>query len=389
MGHFAEAYLARHGITSTHTSGELVPDRWYTTDPAARLVSSAAPGYGGTTAAEHAAPGDFLPRDPTLANKLEEAKRLPGLESSEDLAVIHGGPVTHLTQDVTAKLDARYGKDKWIVKAYGDDAAAGYGIYFPQRAEQIRREARAEIADAGHHLAKYGFELERDESGRVVGLRHQNGDRYRFGRVVRDEDTGQLRHVGSAEYEATIYDDARHWADRAAFAAGHEQGAMLPGGGTEFMAQPAFDVVGVSEAERAAGRTIAPGEGRVHVVTRGGKAEVVPHATWIKGEHLPVVFETGDTRAMAEAARKAIEALPESERQGQIYAPDVLKAADGYKVVEANPANHTGSSGYLGNNPLVIDAYVSHLTGRTPGHVRFVRQLLTRRAKPPAAAAGG
>jgi hypothetical protein len=60
-----------------------------------------------------------------LRHKLDEAKPLPGLEASEDINVIAGSPVTHLTPDVMAKMDQRYGKGKWIIKAYGDDAAAG------------------------------------------------------------------------------------------------------------------------------------------------------------------------------------------------------------------------------------------------------------------------
>jgi hypothetical protein len=237
-------------------------------------------------------------------------------------------------------------------------------VFFPQRAEQIRRDAQDTIWTAGSQVARYGIQLDRDKAGRVIGLKHEGGDTYKF---------------GSKEYTDTIDGDVRHWADRAAAAAGSERGAELPGGGHEFMAQPAFAAVGVSDADRAAGKTIAPGEGRVHIVTWNGKAELVPHATWIKGEPLPVVFENADTKAMAQAAVDAVNTLPESERQGQIYAPDILKAEGGHKVVEANPANDTGSSGYLGNNPLVIDSYVSHLTGRDPAHVRFIRKLLGSR----------
>ena len=47
--------------------------------------------------------------------------------------------------------------------------------------------------------------------------------------------------------------------------------------------------------------------------------------------------------------------------------------------MEANPSNTVGGSGYIGDNPLVIDAYVSHMTGREPAHVKFIRDLLTKR----------
>mgnify|MGYP002784669550 CR=1 FL=1 len=360
VAEFVGPYLARHGISLVNTFD-------LGADAGRPLVSSLSPSQGATE--DRGKAGDYLPADPGLANKLEEAKSLPGLEKSEDINVVAGKTVTHLTDDVIGKLDERYGQGRWIVKAYGDDAAAGYGVYFPQYAAQLRRSAQDAIWGAGEQLARYGFALDRDASGAVTGIVHSGGDRYAF---------------GSPEYERTIGGEVRAAADRAAAAAPHERGVELPGGGKEFMAQPAFSVVGISDADRAAGMTIKPGqEGRVHVVTRNGRAEVVPHSTWLKQEPLPVVFESEDTRAMAQAAVDAINSLPESERAGQIYAPDIVRTADGYKVVEANPANHTGSSGYLGDNPLVIDAYVSHLTGRTPAHVQFVRGLLTSRDSKP------
>lgn len=359
MPDLAKGYLDRYGIIPVYDDAF---------DPSTRAISSMSPAYGGR---EEFHAGDFTPKDPTLKDKLKEAKNLPGLESSEDINVIMGRPVTQLTPDVVAKMDERFGKGKWIIKAYGDEAAAGYGIFFPQRVAQIQKDAQAEIWSAGENLSRYGFQLARDKEGKVVGIQHSGGDLYEF---------------GSDKYDTAIYGDARYWADRASGAAAQEQGAMLPGGGKEFMAQPAFEAVGISDEERARGVTGAEGgkgEGRVHIVTRNGRAEIVPHSTWIKGDHLPVVFENDDTRAMAQAALDAINALPESERQGQIYAPDIMRSKDGYKVVEANPANSTGSSGYLGNNPFIIDAYVSHLTGREPAHTRFIRSLLTKKSAEP------
>lgn len=353
---FANSYLNKHGISLVNTFA-------WDVEKGSPVVSSSSPSQGGMEPRDE---NDFTPKDPTLANKLDEAKNLPGLEASEDLNKVMGHKVTHLTPQVIDKLNEQYGHGKWIVKAYGDDAAAGYGIFFPQRAQQIRQDAQNTIWNAGSEIAQYGFKLARDKNNKVIGIEHQGGDLYKF---------------DDPKYQQRIFGDVRHWGDLAEQAAAHEQGAELPGGGHEFMAQPAFNVVGVSEADRAAGKTIAPGEGRVHVVTRNGKAEIVPHSTWIKGEHLPVVFENEETRAMAKAAHEAISKLPESERNGQIYAPDVVKTADGYKVVEANPANHTGSSGYLGDNPFIIDSYVSHMTGRSPAHVRFVRNLLSKRTK--------
>lgn len=372
MGDFAEAYLDRHGITPVFQAGSVNPE-----EP---LISSLTPSESDEAAAAAArkSAGDFVPADPSWgADKLQEAQHLPGLESSEDVGAIMGRPVTHLTPDVLAKMDERYGAGKWVVKPYGDEAYAGFGIFFPQRVAQISQDARDTLWASGAELAKYGFGHLRDDRGQVVGIKHRGGDEYRF---------------GTPQYEQIIQGDARVWADRAAAAAPNEHAPHLPGrdmdvGGKtahvagQYMAQPAFAAVGVSDADRAAGRTIAPGEGRVHIVTRDGKAEVVPHATWVKGEWLPVVFESDDTRAMARAAVDAINALPESERQGQVYAPDVLRAEGGYKVVEANPSAAGGASGYLGDSPFVIDSYVSHVTGREPMHVRFIRRLLSARAK--------
>lgn len=363
MPGFAKAYLDRHGITPV-TMGTL-PAMW-----GKKLVSSVAPSVEGIPSRGEVGgkAEDVHPTLPTLKDKLEEAKSLPGLGKSEDVHKLLGKEVKGFSPDVVAKLDDTYGKGQWIVKSYGDEAYAGYGIFFPQRVAQINQDAKNTVWTSGQELSKYGFSHLRDESGKIVGVRHEGGDEYRFGR---GDD-------GKPTISDTIHGDARKWALAAAEAAPHEKETSFPEG--SFMAQPAFPVVGVSDADRAAGRTHeGTGEGRVHVVTRNGKAEVVPHSTWIKGEHLPVVFEDDNTRSMAKAALDAVNALPESERQGQLYAPDIVKTAEGHRAVEANPANEAGASGYLADNPFIIDSYVSHVTGREPAHVKFIRKLLTSR----------
>lgn len=351
MGHFMEAYLARNGIVAT--TGD-------TSDPDLPIVSAlGAPD-------RYVADLDFKPSEMYYTNKLDEARDLPGLETSEDISKLMGKEVTHLNDEVIAKLDETYGKGQWIVKCYDDNAAAGYGIFFPQRAAAVRQDAQARIWTAGEHLGKYGFKLARDPDGRVQGLVHESGDIY---------------HFGSEEYEKTIDGDARHWAEHARAAAEHEYGAMLPEG--SFMAQPAFPAVGISDADRAAGKTWhEKNEGRVHLVTRpDGNVEVIPHSTWLKGGNLPVVFEDEDTKAMAEAARDAISKLPHAARKGQVYAPDIMKTADGYRVVELNAQGDNNGSGYLHDNHFTIDSYTSYLTGRVPMHVQFIRQLLTKKQK--------
>jgi hypothetical protein len=350
MGHFMEAYLARNGIIAV--TGD-------TSDPDSKLISALGK-------PDKYVAGDFKPKNDAFKDKLDESKHLPGLEKSEDISTLMGEKVTHLSQKTLDKLDETYGKGKWIVKCYDDNAAAGYGISFPQRAAAIVQDARNTIWTAGERLGNYGFELNRDKDNKIIGLKHRSGDTYDF---------------GSEKYTSTIGGDARHWADRAALAANHEQGTMLPEGA--FMVQPAFEAVGISDAERAAGKTWhEKNEGRVHLVTKeDGTVEVVPHATWLKGGNLPVVFEDEDTKAMAKAAQDAINQLPAEARKGQVYAPDVMKTKDGYRVVELNAQGDFNGSGYLHDNHFTIDAYTSHLVGREPSHVKFIRDILTTRKK--------
>lgn len=367
MDDFAHAYLNRHGITPV-----------FEADAPTKSISSLSGAFKQGGAEDGYLTGDlfFQPSDPKLKDKLEEAKHLPGLETSEDISKIMGKPTGTLSPDVLDALDKKYGKDNWIVKPYDDSAFAGFGVFFPQRVRQIIKDAQNTVWESGERLARYGFQLARSEDGKVAGLRHENGHVYRF---------------DSQEYNNSVYGEVKHWADRAAAAARNEQGVpLLDREGklmtSGFMAQPAFKAAGVSEEDRRLGRTfeggvLSKGEGRVHIITRNGKAEIIPHSAWMKGEWLPVVFETEETKAMAQAALDAINALPESERQGQVYAPDIMRAESGYRVVEANPSNQSGPSGYLGDNPFIIDSYVSSVLGREPAHVRFIRKLLTKRER--------
>ena len=361
---FIEQYLNRAGISLSEGT---VPTG---AEPAVSAVAPSSDEEG-----VHSRPGpegarDYFPKLQTLRDKLDEAQHLPGLEKSEDLGKLmgqeFGAKVPAFTDDVVKKLNETYGEGQWIVKSYGDEAYAGYGIFFPQRVAQLKKEAQDNIWRSGAELRKYGFEHLRDKDGNIVGIQHESGTKYEF---------------GTEKYNTTIHGDARHWADIAEEYGEDEKQAAIPEG--RFMAQPAFPVVGITNEERAQGVTFKKGqEGRVHIVTRNGKAELVSHGTWLKMEPLPVVFENDDTRAMAKAALEAINALPESERGGQIYAPDVVKTADGYRVVEANPANEAGASGYLQDNPLIMDSYAAQITGREPMHVKFIRRLLTERKKP-------
>lgn len=378
-------------------------------------------------------PGGYVPTDQTFTNKLEESQALPGLESSEDIHKVVGAKVTNFTPEVVAKLDAKYGKGSWIVKSYGEEAYAGFGIFFPQRVQQIQANAKALMKDTKSGLKRFGFQIAKDESGKVVGVTKG----------------GKTHNVGTPEY-AALGKTVQRLGRQAVQASHAESGASLPqnpvdslkndymidftrdesgvptgitnadgkqykfddpkikevedvdggavgyaihraqeadqwrreGYNTEpkFMVQPAFKAVGVSDYDRAMGNTWETAkEGRVHVVTRGGKASAVPFATLVgRGDDLPAVFQSEDSKEMEKAVEEAINQLPESERAGQLYAPDVMKTKDGWKVIELNPSAAGGGSDWLGRNPFVIDALVSHLTGREPQHVKFVRDLMRK-----------
>jgi Protein of unknown function (DUF935) len=388
MNEFAGHYLDRNGVIPLA--------KWGAGTEASKkmaLVSSSTMIENFVNRTKDFAGADFVPHNPTYKNKLEEARQIPGLESSEDIGDVVGKPVTNMTEDVIAKLDEKYGAGQWIAKCYNDDAGSGFGVYFPQRIGQIRQDAQNLIWTAGENIAQHGFTLDRDNAGKIKGIKHKGGDVYDF---------------GTDKFESTIHGDVRQWCDKlmtppdlfqAQFSGGalgehkgdvsgsaidNEHGASLPqgeNGDANYMVCPAFKAVGVSEADRASGKTIAPGEARLHIMTRNGKVEAIPHTTWIKGEPLPVVFETEDTKAMAKAVEEALSKLPEENRNGQLYAPDIIKTPDGYKVVELNFIDEGGGSGYLRNNPFIIDSFVSHMTGRDPAHVRFIRDLLSKANK--------
>lgn len=389
-------------------------------------------------------PGDIIPGNTTFNDKLEESKHLPGLESTEDLDVIMGAPTSHITQDVITNLDKRYGKGKWIIKSYGDEAFAGFGIFFPERVQQLKQNANDTILGVNRGLKQLGLELARDEAGKLTGFTDgtqvspfQTRDNHpvpnlpdgwnpiaaqnyirRLGLVARRAEThllgpklprsaeenlynkfgvslyrlggkiagvldnaGSQRKFGTPEFErykSELSPAKQEEIDRAI--EGVEN--PVPEGSIRFMAQPAFETVGSSDLNRALGMTWGNSEeGRVHVVVRNGIAKAIPYGTLdSKSDGFPVIFHNDETRAMEKAAEDAIASYPESERkEGAVYGTDVIRVKGGWKVVEGNAAVEGGSSSWLEHNPLVMDAYVSHLVGRDPAHVQFVRNLLRDR----------
>ncbi len=415
---FLEEYLDEVGIT-------LVTGNRY--NPNKRLIASAPV----ESAVKAAKKGDVVSIETVATQtKLDESKLLPGLESSEDIHTLVGHEVSQFTPDIISKLDNSYGKGKWIIKSYGNEAYAGFGIFFPQRLKEIQRGAKQTIFEMNKSLKKFGYSISRGGNTQVDGLKDNQGKIYKFGSDdfsnIPNEKVKKLGMVVAAsapqehgarlpttpevairqDYGITLtkgsngkvtglidsdgnnipynspkwrklvkdeYSTIGHEIERAVDAINLKK---LPD--PHFMVQPAFKVVGVTELDRALGFTWeTSNEGRVHVTTNGGRASVVPYATLAgRADAFPVVFTNDDIRAMEKAVQDTIDALPESERSGQTYAPDVIKTSEGWRVVELNAASEFGESLWLEENPFVIDAYVSHLTGKKPSHVQFIQSLL-------------
>jgi hypothetical protein len=426
---FIKPYLEKSGITLVQSDTKV--------DPGKPLISSwsekniKAQGRPERERKE----GNYIPTDQTLKDKLEESKALPGLEKTEDINKLVGKTVTHFTPDVIAKLDKEFGKNGWIVKSYGAEAYAGYGVFFPQRIKQIENDAKATIASARSELKEKGYKIAKDEQGNSIGL-SKGKEVHRFGSPEYDKLPKTVQTLGKQVQQAapsekgarlpmspeeslqgnygisfhrdkdgvpigvTNWDGKRHAFDSKSFAKLEEIDGGAVGyeisrakeadewrrqgfeSDAKFLVQPAFKAVGVSDYDRAMGNTWeTANEGRVHVITdpKTGKASAVPYATLAgRGDSLPVVFHSKETKAMEKAVEDAINKLPASERTGQLYAPDVVKTKDGWKVIELNPSAEGGGSDWLGRNPMVIDAVVSHVVGREPQHVQFVRDLLRK-----------
>lgn len=430
---FIKDYLARTGI-SIVTSQD-------TFDPKIPLVSSFSKKQLESLGREgRDKPGNYIPADPTFKDKLEEAKHLPGLETTEDIHKVAGEKVTNLTPQVTAKFDAKYGKGGWLVKSYGDEAYAGFGVLFPQRIQEIQQFARKNINDAKVELAKVGYRLSRGKDGKINGIYGRNQDLDRLDKMIYfdtpefeklDDKTKQLgkkvqlashseggmglpkshddlllanygstlKHdangvptgikyfngrdydLGSKDYERLVELNGESF-DRDVKKALEADDWRRKGHNPDpkFMVQPAWEAVGVSDADRASGVTWESGrEGRVHIITNGGKVQAIPYAsTDSRGSDMPVVFHSQDTIDMIRAGEEAVRARPEADRQGQLYGLDVVKTPNGWKAVETNPSTVGGGSDWYGESPMVIDALVSHLMGREPAHVKFIRKLLAK-----------
>ncbi len=417
-----ERYLDSAGIT-------LVQNSQF--DSSLPLISSSSEGNIRAEGGEvrDRKPGDYIPVEPGFKDKLQEAKHLPGLESSEDINKVVGTKVTQFTPDVIAKLDAQYGRKQWIVKSYGVEAFAGFGVFFPQKVRQIQKDAKATIYNVRQGLRAKGYKIAR-EGTKIVGIA-KGGKVFQFGsdgynslpksmqrlgkqlaqaapsefgahlplspeQELREGYYGiALRKdaqgvpIGIIDWDGQDYDfgspefaNVEQRDDGAAGYAIHRAVVSTEGRAkkeeAKFMVQPAFKAVGVKEADRAMGITWETAkEGRVHAVTRNGKASAIPYATLVgRADYLPAVFKDKNIRAMEKVVQDAINQLPASERRGQLYAPDVVKTKDGWKVIELNPSAVGGGSDWLERNPFVIDAMVSHVAGREPMHVQFVRNLL-------------
>lgn len=382
---------------------------------------------------------DIVPIETTLWSKLEESQLIPGFESSQDIHELVGRFVTRMTPAVTSVLDETYGKDKWIIKNYGDESYATFGVLFPQRLREIKRKARQVIHEASDQLKNLGYSLYRD-GGIITGVvNDKDGKSYlfdseQFGKLknkevkrlsnlliatapdengarlprttedalqqeygvtlVKDDDgwvigansldfDGNYVEVGSEEWKKLEewYDSGSHhmlWRAIVVSQWGPEYGSDL-----KYFVQPAAESSAVSESDRIKGLTWETGhEGRVHATTKDGKVSIVPYATLAsRHDMFPAVFYNEDIKAMEKALQDTLEAFPYSERNGQTYGSDVMKTTDGWQVIETNPSVDTAQSMWLMVNPFVIDAYVASLTNRDPAHVKFIRDALKSRRR--------
>lgn len=378
-----KAYLDRWGIVPVALGGSAPPNL--------RLMSSIAPSKGGIP--ERGREGDIpFPKESSF-NKLEEAQHLPGLETTEDLSKLVGEKVKKITPRIIAILDATYGKDAWILKPYFnkkvDDKDTSYGgkhVFYADRVHHMPVDARMFFTTDQYKQAMRNRNLQiiEDKEGNYIGVKDKNSPSGRYYRFDTPEYGKLLDHLKENSDSPLM----PLFMEKLEAAAINRNGFTLPRG--SFMVQPVFPAAidptrrGRESEEaikrgRAAGYTYeGSGEGRVHVVTRNGEAEAVPYATHIKGRSFPVIFQNEHSRAMERAALDAIYALPKSERQGQIYGPDVMPTRDGYRVIEANPSDKTGSSGYLDDYPQAIEALVAHLLGQEPQFVTSLRRLLRK-----------
>ena len=438
---FLRWYLGLNGILFQHDS---IPFAGVRTIRSAPVKEEYDPKVD--DAPDFAQEGDYVPAWTNFKDKLQETKYLPGLESAEDVDIIMGAlqevpedgsePITsQFTPEVISKLDEKFGKDQWIVKTYGDEAYAGWGIFLPPRVHHITSNAKAGIAKAERQLKEKGYILARDrETKRVIGI--ATADRknvYRFDsdelHGIQDKEIEGLSHVlqrnapnehgalmaSSAEQELNKkYGASITWGDTVdedgrrepvslfirgktinfgtpEFEAFEEhnninvsdsiQRAVDSGGlrgNIRYFASPAAPALGVTDEDRAQGITWEKSqEGRVHLTTKDGKVSKVPFASLAnRRDPFPVIFPDKHILAMEDTAEKSIEAGPEEERMGQNYATDTMRTPDGWLVVERNSAVPTGTSSWMENNAFVIDAYVSHIQGREPMHARFLRKIL-------------
>lgn len=228
-------------------------------------------------------------------------------------------------------------------------------------------------------------DLLHEKPARVVGLKDRVGNSYRFGDVQWEtrETEDSLHKViadmvvsGTPNYQ-NLPEEVKGLAHEVASASPFEHGYYMKPG--LFLAQPAFAAVGVTNEDRAKGFTYQTGtEGRVHIATMNGKAEIIPYASIMKLEQLPIIIHNDDTRAMEKAALDAANFLEPKAREGQLYGFDVIKTKDGWRVNETNPSDETGASGWLQDKWYIMDAFVSWVMKRDPLILEFFDKITHR-----------
>ena len=277
-----------------------------------------------------------------VTNKLDEAHEAPN-SYPETMNFIAAGVHDALSDADIQRFDKIFGKDNWLIKPWHPNhSMAGSGVFF---AEAVKK------AFAGERIP-YN-KGENPESVPDATL-----------------DKRELREIARPDY---------------------------------YMVQAKHLVAGATPEMRAAGLTILHGEKRVHLVTDAkGGAHVVLGGTF-RRETGPETyntrmhaFDTPESLAAEQAAKKAIEEYRVQERQGSSFGPDVVRLENGeYGVVESNPImvpgmtdRRTGlevdpATSGLYDYPQYQDAHVSAIRGVLPQHVKFAREIMAKLAGLP------
>lgn len=96
-----------------------------------------------------------------LTNKLKEAQLVKGIPETHPIVAF--GP-SDLSPELLDAFDQHFGKDNWVVKSFGKDAAGGQGIGFPKemRAMEAREPGFLSKVNAEHLMVQEAYDIGMD-----------------------------------------------------------------------------------------------------------------------------------------------------------------------------------------------------------------------------------